>query len=106
MATAEQIIDVRGKTNEKGNAPWTDEDISGLIDSLGGTDLVAAHIWRKKAASYADLVNTSEAGASRSFSDLYQRAVELATHYETQGGAGPGGITVPRAKVHVINRIH
>jgi len=103
MATPSEIIAVRENTNEHAATPWTDEDINELITSTGSVDLASAVIWRKKAAKYADLVDTSEAGASRKLSDLHKAALLQAAQYEKAGGTDDG--TFGPAQVHVIERI-
>lgn len=104
MATPEQIMDVREKTNEGTNATWSDEDISALVDGLGGVNQATANIWRKKAARYADQTDVSEAGASRSLNQLYAKAKAEAAHYEEVVEEETGTSSVPAAKVHIIRR--
>lgn len=103
MAAPSEIMAVRENTNEHTSEPWTDEDIGGLISSTGSVDLASAVIWRKKAAKYADQVDTSEAGASRKLSDLYDRAIKQAQAFENAGGEDDG--SMGPAKVHVIQRL-
>lgn len=104
MASPGEIMDVRGKTNEFTQDPWTDEDINALVDTLGSTDSAAAEIWRKKAAKYADLVNVSEAGASRALGDLHAKALAQAAHYEAISGEEVAEGSVGPAEVSVIRR--
>ena len=108
MASASQIATVRANTNESTDANgYTDVVLGGLVDANGGSvNLASAVVWRRKAAKYADLVNVSEAGASRQMSDLFKHAQEMAAFYEGLGNetldpTSPLG----RAKVHVITRI-
>jgi hypothetical protein len=105
MATADQIDQVRQNTNETDEAsPWTDGAIDALIDSLGSVDLASGAIWRRKVAEYAELVDTSEAGASRKLSDLYDRAVKQAAYWEGQPSVPSTETSVGRAKVKAIVR--
>ncbi len=60
---------------------YTDVLLIPLIDSLG-VNGAAAVIWREKAGRYASMVNVTEAGSSRSMSDLYAHAKEMAELYE------------------------
>lgn len=101
MATPGEIAEVRDKTNELTQDPYTDEEISAKVDLLG-VELAIADVWRAKAARYADLVNTSEAGASRALSDLSKNALAQAEHWEDVGGADEPA--APPARVHVIRR--
>lgn len=102
MAADADIQVVRENVNEPDESLYSDEYIGALVDSSGSVESASAVIWRRKAAAYADLVNTSEAGASSSFSDLFKHATTMAESYESQiPGGGP---VKQRAKVHVIQR--
>lgn len=81
MATASDIAEVRQNTNEVGSDTFTDDFISALID-INGVAGASAELWRKKAASWADQVNTTEAGASRSLSDLSKNAKAMAEMWQ------------------------
>lgn len=66
---------------------YTDTQLTGYLDDAEGEPIAAAAvIWRVKAASYADLVDISEAGSSRKNSDLFKNAISMAEWFE--GGAG------------------
>jgi hypothetical protein len=81
MASADELGSLRRATDTLTTDPvYTDGLVSSLIDSLG-VNGTAAVIWREKAAKYASMVNTTEAGSSRSMSDLYTHAVEMASMY-------------------------
>src|SRR5215510_11960890 len=110
MATADQITQVRLNTNEPDSTTFTDLYISGLVDAFGdpgGVNLASGAIWRQKAATYSELVDVSEAGASRKMSDLFANALKMADFYD---GAGADEVAAAsgsgRAKVHVIERIN
>ena len=81
MAVAGDIATVRLNINEPDGTTFTDAYIGELID---GSDVAgaSAQLWRQKAAIFADLVTTSEAGASHSFSDLQKHALEMAAEYD------------------------
>jgi hypothetical protein len=82
MASADELAALRRATDTTtADAVYTDGLITPLIDSLG-VNGAAAVIWREKAAKYAALVSTTEAGSSRSMSDLYTHAKEMAEMYE------------------------
>lgn len=105
MATEDQVTEVRENTNEPTSATWTDAEIVVLVDAFDGSvNLASAAIWKKKAARYADLVNTTEAGARRDLSDLYDRAVKQAAFWQGEEDALTPEPDSGRAKVHVINR--
>lgn len=107
MATAGEIDTVRKNTNEPTEDDFTTVYITGLIDSydVGGVNLASGVIWRQKAAVYAELVNVSEAGASRDMSDLFKHAQEMAAYYEGLGASEvDASINAGRARVHVIDR--
>lgn len=82
MATTEQIYELRTKTGLVGDDAFgADEILGALIDITGSTDLAAADIWQRKAATYAELVDTSESGSSRSMSQLHRNALEMFRFY-------------------------
>ncbi len=98
MASAAEISVVRVQINEPDNVtPYTDAEIRALIDA-GDTDSATATVWRRKAATYAELVDTTEAGASHKFSDLHKNALMMAAQYDT------AEVESARAKVHKIVR--
>jgi hypothetical protein len=81
MASADELGALRRATDTTTADPvYTDGLVGPLIDSLG-VNGAAAVIWREKAAKYASMVNTTEAGSSRSMSDLYTHAMEMAAMY-------------------------
>lgn len=82
MASADELGALRRATDTTTADPvYTDGLVSPLIDSLG-VNGAAAVIWREKAAKYASMVSTTEAGSSRSMSDLFNHATEMAAMYE------------------------
>lgn len=103
MATSEEIAIVRRNTNEPTTTTYQDSEVSEYIDNAG-TSGASSIIWRQKAATFQTMVDTSEAGASRKFSDLMKNALAMAESYEPKAdGSTPVG-TTPRAKVHKIVR--
>lgn len=98
MATEAEIGVVRQNTNEPTQDNFTDATIGALVDS-GDVDSASAAIWRMKAASYADLVDTTEAGTSHKFSDLHKNALMMAKQF---GSVEP--VKNARASVHKIVR--
>jgi hypothetical protein len=86
MASADQIAFVRQNI---GTTDLTDEQIGPYIDQFGVNCAIGA-IWLEKAAGYAELVDTSESGASLKLSDLRKSAIEMA-NYWCPGGVVDGG---------------
>lgn len=107
MATPDQISFVRFNTDEPSAGSLTDEEIGGLIDSLGDEREAVVAIWERKAASYSSLVDVSEAGASRKMSDLYKAALAMADRWRKKidGPVVPPVDTGGRAKIHRIERL-
>lgn len=83
MASISDIETVRLNTDESTNDTYSDDEISALVDAKGVAG-ASAIIWDQKAAHYASLVNTSEAGASHSFSDLHKNALTMAKRFDDQ----------------------
>lgn len=82
MATADQIAKVRLLTAESTTETYSDVTLGARIDSaVGDLNLVSRDIWEEKAASFAELVNTSEAGSSRSNGQLHQQALAMVAHF-------------------------
>jgi hypothetical protein len=104
MASASDIMLVRGNTNETDTSVLTDPTLSALIDDLGVTG-ATAHLWSLKVARFVEEVDVSEAGASHKFSDLFVHAKEMALLWSkrldeeviVESGAG-------RVRVKVIDR--
>jgi len=105
MATADQIKQVRVNTNEADRDPYSDDLVGGLVDSLGSVEAASAEIWDRKAAAFSELVNVSEAGASRALGDLFKNATTMADRWRSRI---PEVVTdsdaAGRAKVHKIVR--
>lgn len=83
MASSDDIAIVRKNVDEPTEATYSDEWIDKLIDATSVVG-ASAKIWEEKAATYAGLVNTSEAGASHAFSDLHKNALNMAKAYRSQ----------------------
>lgn len=91
MANNDEYLRLRRMTGEADEAGsvYSNTDLDIFInDAAGDLNLAAAAIWREKAGNVADLVNMSEAGSSRSNSDLYKNAIDQAERYEAAAGAG------------------
>lgn len=81
MATSLEIREVKTNTDEASSDNFDDTFISDTIDEVG-VSAASALIWRKKAATYASLVNVNEGGSSRSFSDLHKNALSMAKSFD------------------------
>jgi phage-related minor tail protein len=86
MASVSDIAKLRKNTDEPDETTFSDAYVGELIDALGVAG-ASAEVWREKAASYAKLVNTQEAGASRSLSDLMKNALAMAKSFDTEEAA-------------------
>lgn len=107
MATADQIAQVRLYVNEPDDVdPYQDVDIAALIDSLGSVEMASSAIWTQKASSYAELVDVTEAGASRKMSDLHKNALAMSRYFaDKDAGIDPNVPTgIGHAKTHRIVR--
>jgi len=101
MAAAE-VAQVRVNTNEPTDDLFVDEEIQSLIDA-GSVDSASAAVWKAKAAVYADLADTTEAGASHKYGDLFNRALQMQAMYE--GLVAAAVETLPTGpKVRLIER--
>jgi len=88
MATPEQIAELRRKISEPDEATYLDATLSMMIDDANGDlDAVAVSIWEEKAATYAELVDISEAGSSRKNGQLYSNALAMAAYFSSLGTA-------------------
>lgn len=100
MAQPSEVEEVRQLTNETDDDTFSDGDISDLVDRLGGVHNAAADIWRKKAAAYSDLTDTSEGGASRALSKLSTNALAMAKDMDglaaKDNGAANPNLNAPR----------
>ena len=103
MATPEQVAGVRENTAESEADHFEDDYIEALVDSQG-VNGASATIWRKKAASYAELVDVEEAGSSHKFSQLHKNALEMVARFEELPDDGVILDTGGRVKIRSIQR--
>lgn len=92
MASAEELLRLRRMVGEPGTDTYSDEALSALLAANPSLESVAAGIWQEKAANYAELVNVSESGSSRSLSDLHKNALRFAEYYTRQAGGEPEAV--------------
>lgn len=77
--------ELRTLTNEPADdSEFTDGELEAIIAAKGSMNKSAAHVWRIKAGRYADLVNITEGSSSRSWSDAYKQALEMAKMFDKQ----------------------
>jgi hypothetical protein len=87
MANNDDYLRLRRMTGEVDISKYSNTDLEIYIQQASGSlESAAATIWSEKASAYADLVNVSEAGSSRSYSDLYERAIAQRDHYAALAG--------------------
>ena len=92
MASPEALEELRSKIGDTETPyTYTDEVLNALLDAADDdSDKVASNIWRQKAASYAEMVDVSEAGSSRKNSDLFKNATAMAEYYNKEDDADAG----------------
>lgn len=78
MATAAEIATLRAMV---GDTTLTDVQLGQIFDSAECMNQAAGMAWGRKAAGYAELVNISEAGSSRSMGDLHKNALTMSKYY-------------------------
>lgn len=89
MATAEDIARLRRMTGEvEPDSTYTDQQLNDIIDEVGDINVAASRVWGEKASMVADLVNITEAGSSRSNSDLFKHAKDQQSYYAGLSGDG------------------
>lgn len=105
--TAEDIQHVRTYADE---TTLTDPEVAALIaansdeDGTLNLDRAVAAAWRRKAASYARMMDVSESGSSRKMSDLHKNALAMAGTYDKRA-LPPVPVAVgPVVRVNSIER--
>lgn len=82
MPNNDDYLRLRRMSGETDSDSYTNTDLDTYLERAGGDMAGAASlIWGEKASDYADLVNQSEAGSSRSNSDLFKHAVEQRDYF-------------------------
>lgn len=102
MATPSQ--ELRARLGERIPAEGTDKDTmftdAEIIDLLGYPN-PELEGWRRKAAEYANLVDTAEGTSKRAMSDLHAHALSEIQRLEQAAGGDR-----PTTKIHRIQRIY
>lgn len=82
MPNDDQYLVLRRMTGEVDSDKYSNTDLDKFLErAQGDLDAAASLVWGEKAGDYADLVNQSEAGSSRSNSDLFKHAVEQRDYF-------------------------
>lgn len=90
MASASDVDEVRLNTNVNADDDrFTFAVISSYVDALGVAG-ASAKIWSQKAATAADLVDISEAGASERLSQLQKAAADMAAFWTAKASDESG----------------
>lgn len=87
MATAAQIAELRRLTDEPTQDPYTDAILSLRIDDEPDLKVLAAVIWREKAARFAGLVDIKEGNSDRKLSQLHKQALDMASGFDAEAVA-------------------
>lgn len=83
MATGEELLTFRDYINESDDTNgWTEGKLTSYLTKYSTLYRAAAAVWSVKASGYAELVNVSESGSSRSLGDLFERAQRMASYYK------------------------
>jgi hypothetical protein len=78
MANPDQIAILRTRVGEG----FSDIELGAILDRFkGDMDLATAEVWEIRAGQYSALVDMSESGSSRSMSQMYKNAIELARYF-------------------------
>ena len=103
MATQAEIIALKLLI---GDTELTDAQLGQILDAAECANAAAATIWGQKAAGYAELVNISEAGSSRSMGSLHQNALNMAKYYAGLGCPGEDPpVAATRTQTRAIERL-
>lgn len=107
MANNDDYLRLRRMTGEVDSTTYTNTDLDMFIErAVGDMTVAASLIWGEKASAYADLVNISEAGSSRSNSDLFRHAIEQREYFlSLAGGSEVPPTVIPEATSSTTRRI-
>jgi hypothetical protein len=85
--------------NEPTSDNYTDMLLLAYLESNNfDLNATASQVWGEKASGYVDLVDVTEAGASRKLSQLWERATKQQTHYAGQVGGAVGAAGSPTTR--------
>lgn len=104
MATAAELIELRDYINEPDNTNgWTEEKLTDYLTRYSNTLRAASEAWAVKASQFAEVVDVSESGSSRSLGALFDRAQKMSEYYARR--ADEVEAEVPAVTGPVIQRI-
>jgi hypothetical protein len=85
MATQAEIDTLRALVP---STELTDGELGLILDSSACLNQAAGKLWGQMAGGYAQLVNISEAGSSRSMGDMHKNALSMSKYYFDLGCPG------------------
>lgn len=102
MATAADIARLRLLVGDPSEEEVSDYTLEVTLDAMAGNvNRAASEIWGIRAASFSQLVNTTESGSTRNLGDLYKNAMAMKAHYDS---LGVEGVTRGRTRIGRIVR--
>jgi hypothetical protein len=108
MPSEDTIARLRRMTGEypSDDSTFTDTELIIILESVDNDlNLAASRVWGDKASEVADEVNTSEAGSSRSNSDLFAHAKDRQEYYSQLASTGTDVISVASSTTRRIERV-
>lgn len=92
---------IRRATGEWGDSTYLDGYFDRFLDETGGdVNGAAALVWQEKAATFAEMVDMTEAGSTRKNSQLWSNAMEMMKKYQELADSGavlePGTFSTTR----------
>jgi hypothetical protein len=104
VATVDEIAAFRLLIAESADVmPYDDISLTTRLDAAESPQALAREIWLEKAAKFAQLVNVSESGSSRSLSDLHKNALAMAAGFGAATPDAPGG-PISGVRMHRLTR--
>lgn len=97
------VVELRRMVDEPSEDTYTDAELSDRL-STSNKFAVARDIWRDKMAAASSLVNMSEGGSSRSMSQAYDHAREMAELYDGFANSAADDGTAGHAVLRKITR--
>lgn len=108
MANEDVLARLRRLTGEdpEADSAYTTTQLQVILDEVrGDINLAASRIWGEKASDVADEINMSEAGSSRSGSDLFDHAVKQRDYFASIASTGSEIPVQPSTTVRKIERV-
>jgi hypothetical protein len=103
--TSEQIVVLRRYIDEPTTATYSDLALNDIYMTFGeDLNLVAAEVWRDKAAKSASLVDESEGPSSLKLSQIYTNATRQADYYQGRSDSNTAVASPRRTTTRPIER--